>query len=40
MVTLCANSFTIQKLYFLPTECIYVFCGDHKKISDYFSIKY
>jgi hypothetical protein len=40
MVTLCANNFNIQKLYFLPTECIYVFCADRRKSSDYFSIKY
>ena len=30
----------IQKLYVLPTLCIYVFCVDLRTNSDYFSIQH
>ena len=28
LVTVCAMSFSVPKLYVLPTPCIYVFCVD------------
>ena len=30
------HQFSIQQLYVLPTQCIYVFCVDLKTNSDYF----
>jgi len=27
-------------LYVLPTQCIYVFCTDHRTNSDYFPIQH
>jgi len=34
------RQFNIRQFYFLPTQCIYVFCVDLRKNSDYFSIQY
>jgi hypothetical protein len=36
MVTLSTARFTAQKFYVLPTQCIYVFCVDLRRNSDYF----
>ena len=33
------RQFNIQKLYVLPTQCIYVFCVDLRTNSDYFTIR-
>jgi len=30
LVTICTTEFNVQKLYVLPTQCIYVFCIDLK----------
>jgi len=32
------RQFNIQQFYVLPTQCIYVFCMDLRKNSDYFPI--
>ena len=32
------HQFNIQQLSVLPTKCIYVFCVDLRKNSDYFAI--
>ena len=32
------HQFNIHKFYVLPTQCIYVFCMDLRKNSDYFPI--
>ena len=34
------QQFNIQQLYFLPTQCIYVFCVDLRTNSDYFLIQH
>ena len=34
------NQFNIQQFYVLPTQCIYVFCVDLRKNSDYFPIQH
>jgi len=38
MVTLCSTRFTINKVYLLNTECIYVFYMDLRTKSDYLLI--
>ena len=32
--------FFVQQFYFLPTQCIYVFCVDLKTNSNYFPIQH
>jgi len=34
------RQFNIQQFYFLPTQCIYVFCVDLRTNSDYFSLQH
>jgi len=34
------HQFNIQQLYFLPAQCIYVFCVDLRTNSDYFPIQH
>jgi len=34
------RQFNIHKFYVLPTQCIYVFCVDLRKNSDYFPIQH
>ena len=34
------RQFNIQQFYVLPTQCIYVFCMDQRKNSDYFPIQH
>ena len=34
------HQFNIQHFNVLPTQCIYVFCVDIRKNSDYFSIQH
>jgi hypothetical protein len=34
------RQFNIHKSYFLPTQCIYVFCVDLRTTSDYFPIQH
>jgi hypothetical protein len=34
------RQFNIQQFYFLPTQCIYVFCVDLRTNSDYFPIQH
>jgi hypothetical protein len=34
------HQFNIHKFYFLPTQCIYVFCMDLRTNSDYFSVQH
>ena len=34
------RQFNIQKLYVLPTQCIYVFCVDLRTNSDYFPMQH
>ena len=34
------HQFNIHKFYFLPTQCIYVFCVDLRTNSDYFPIQH
>jgi len=38
VVTIRTTIFNIHKLYVLPTQCIHVFCVDHRTSSDYFSL--
>ena len=33
------HQFNIQELYVLPTHCIYAFCVDLRKNSDYFPVQ-
>jgi len=33
------RQFNIKQFYFLPTQCIYVFCVDLRTNSDYFRIQ-
>jgi hypothetical protein len=40
VVTVCTARFNIHKFYVLPTQCIYVFCVDLRKNSDYFPIQH
>ena len=34
------RQFKTQQFYVLPTQCIYVFCVDHRTHSDYFPIQH
>jgi len=34
------TSFNIKKFHVLPTQCIYVFCVDLRRNSDYFPIQH
>jgi len=34
------HQFSINKVYGLPTQCIYVFCVDLRTNSDYFHIQH
>jgi len=34
------HQFNIQQFYVLPTQCIYVFCVDLRRNSDYFPIQH
>jgi len=34
------RQFNIQQFYFLPTQCIYVFCVDLRTNIDYFPIQH
>jgi len=34
------HQFNIQQSYFLPTQCVYVFCVDLRTNSDYFPIQH
>jgi len=36
VVTICTTRFNIQESHVLLTECIYVFCVDLRRNSDYF----
>jgi len=40
VVTICTTIFNIHKFYVLPTQCIYVFCMDHRTNSNYFPIQH
>jgi hypothetical protein len=35
LVTICTTRYNIQQFYFLPTQCIYVFCVDLRTNSDF-----
>ena len=39
VVTIGTARFNIQKLYVLPTQCIYVFCADLRTNGDYFTLQ-
>ena len=34
------RQFNIQRIYVLPTQCIYVFCVDLRTNSDYFTVQH
>ena len=34
------RQFSIQQIYVLPTQCVYVFCVDLRTNSDYFHIQH
>jgi len=38
VVTICTTRFNIQQFYFLPTQCIYVFCMDLRKKTAIISL--
>jgi hypothetical protein len=40
VVTLSTARFNIHKFYVLPTQCVYVFCVDLRRNSDYFPIQH
>ena len=40
VVTICTTRFNIQKVYVLPTLCIYVFSVDMRTNSDYFTVQH
>ena len=40
VVTICTTRCNIQQLYFLPKQCIYVFCVDLRTNSDYLPIQH
>jgi len=40
VVTIRTTRFNIHKFYFLPTQCIYVFCVGLRTNSDYFTIQH
>jgi len=40
VVIICNTRFNIHEFYVLPTQCIYVFCVDHRTNSDYFPIQH
>lgn len=39
VVAFCTTSFNIEKFYILPTGCVYVFCVDIRRNSDYFTVQ-
>jgi hypothetical protein len=40
VVTVRTARFTVHKFYVLPTQCVYVFCVDLRRNSDYFPIQH
>jgi len=40
VVTICTIRINIQQFCVLPTQCIYVFCVDLRKKSDYFLVQH